>query len=82
MDAELSYLLRRANEERKAAQAAANPKVREVHERLAAAYERRLKDALGQATAAAPAEVRRRRLRAPAAANSCDDASTAATSKP
>lgn len=42
MDQELSYLLKRAEEERKAAGKAASPEARRAHEQLAAHYEERL----------------------------------------
>ena len=42
MDQELSYLLKRAKEERKAASEAATPEARRAHEQLATRYEERL----------------------------------------
>lgn len=45
MELELSYLLRRAEEERKAASEAATPVARKAHELLAAQYEARFNDA-------------------------------------
>ena len=42
MDQELSYLLKRAEEERIAASRAATPEARKAHEMLAAQYEQRL----------------------------------------
>ncbi len=42
MDQELSYLLKRAKEEHKAASKAATPEARRAHEQLAAHYKERL----------------------------------------
>lgn len=45
MDGELTYLQKRAEEERRAAEQAANDTARAAHESLAAQYEARLKEA-------------------------------------